>query len=139
MSKNLPRKFGVVVIGAFIVASLFGIHMGMDMNENGDMSGCIFMSGESAMCPMDWSEHLLRWQQAFTSTLPSKSTLLALAVALFAGIAIFIAPQIIRNNAPPLAVCRERSNAAKLSNHLLQDFSDGRLNPKIYSSPNKIS
>lgn len=139
MLKKSLKKFSLILIGAFIVASLFGVHMGMAMDENGNMGSCIFMSGESAMCPMDWSEHLLRWQQAFTSTVPVKSGLLAIALALFTGIIVFIAPQIIRNNAPPLAVCRERNNAAKFSNYLLQNLSDGRLNPKIYSSSNKIS
>lgn len=131
MPKNFSTKLSTILIGTLLVAVFFGAHMGMNMDEHGNMSNCIFMTGDSAVCPMDWSQHFQQWRQAFTSTMPSETILLALAIALFASLSILAIPQIIRNTAPPLAVCRARIRSAKLSNHLLQNLSDGRLSAKI--------
>jgi len=51
------RKFtGLILTLAVIVVIFFGMNEGMNMRQDGTMSGCIF--DQSVTCLMDYAEHI---------------------------------------------------------------------------------
>ena len=112
------------------------MNAGMDMRQDGTMSGCIF--DRSVTCPMDYEEHIQHWQKTFTATQPTQNNLLALLIIVFVSIPFFVAFSQWQNFVHLQAVVpktqwRQRNIIAKLSDHILQALSDGILNPKIYN------
>ena len=131
------RKFtGLILTLAVVAAIFFGMNAGMDMSQNGTMSGCIF--DQSVTCPMDYAEHIQHWQQTFTAIQPTQNNLLALLIIVFVGVPFFAAFSQWQNfvqlqSVIPKTQWRQRNIIAKLSDHILQALSNGILNPKIYN------
>ena len=131
------RKFtGLILTLAVVSAIFFGMNAGMDMRQDGTMSGCMF--DQSVTCSMDYGEHIQNWQQTFTATQPTQNNLLALLITVFVGASFFAAFSRWQNFVYLQAVIsktqwRQRNIISKLSDYILQALSNGILNPKIYS------
>jgi hypothetical protein len=140
---------GVQKIGHFLIAftlvvflavTFLGVSMtmGMEMKDDGTMSGCMF-DGQAEICPMTFAEHLSGWQNMFT-VIPQKSTVFIQLLALIAAFVI-IAFALRRHLLLSLFsyfserwkfYIRDNPNLP-LFDHLRQLFSQGILNPKIYN------
>ena len=134
---KIRQKFtGLILALAVVAAIFFGMNAGMDMRQDGTMSGCMFH--QSVTCPMDYAQHIQHWQQTFTATLPTQNHILALLVAFFLGATFFAVfsrrQNVIQWQAIPQMLLRQQNIIAKLSDHILQALSDGILNPKIYNA-----
>lgn len=140
----VSRKFGtflaIMVLSIFIFITFFGANhtLGMEMREDGKMSGCLF-DGKAEICPMTFSDHLSRWQGMFTA-IPQKADLL---VALFLLILVFSTFLLfnLRRRLLLLLFSRlsdrwrlylKQNPHLSLFDHLREAFSQGILNPKIY-------
>lgn len=137
MLKTHQKLTGLIL--AFVVTAtiLFGMNAGMDMRQDGTMSGCMF--DQSVACPMGYMEHIQHWQQTFTATQPTQNNLLGLLVVVFLGATFFTAFSQWQNGIQWQAVIsqsllRQRNITAKLFDYILQALSDGILNPKIYNT-----
>ena len=135
MLKTHHKFNGLILTLAIVAAIFFGMNAGMDMRQDGTMSGCMF--DQSVTCPMDYGEHIQHWQQTFTAIQPTQNDLLALLIIVFVGVpffTIFSQWQIFfhRQAVMPKTQWRQRNIIAKLSDHILQALSDGILNPKLY-------
>lgn len=144
MLKMYKKFIGLILASAFVAVMLFGLNAGMDMRQDGTMSGCVF--DQSVTCPMNYQEHINHWQQTFTATQPTQNTILVLLVVIaFGGAALlfssFLKWQRYAQEAHylPQTVRRQREITAKLSDHILQALSKGRLNPKLYNFSYTIS
>ncbi|OJI06577.1 hypothetical protein BK004_02740 [bacterium CG10_46_32] len=136
MLKTHHKFNGLILTLAIVAAIFFGMNAGMDMRQDGTMSGCIF--DQSVTCSMDYSEHWQHWQQTITAIQPSQNNLLALLIIVFVGVPFFAAFSQWQNfvqlqSVIPKTQWRQRNIIAKLSDHILQALSDGILNPKIYN------
>ncbi|MCF7905730.1 hypothetical protein K9L63_00875 [Candidatus Gracilibacteria bacterium] len=138
MLKDSSKFTGVILTLSFAVVTLFGLNMGMDMRQDGRMSGCAFDS--SATCHMNSQEHINHWQQTFTATQPTQSTMLALLAGMaFGGTALLFHSWLNwqrydqKVHSIPQSVHKQREIIAKLSNHVLRALSNGTLNPVLYN------
>jgi hypothetical protein len=134
LRKKVSENLIFFTLTSFIFMSILGIGIGMEMKD-GQMSSCPFTAGQEAMCQMNITEHITKWQQAFLG-IPAKTNFLAfIAVLLFAIFASFIKPFPQLKKLTESAVrflAYHRANFAKVFDPLLIAFSDGILNPKIY-------
>lgn len=143
--KDFPMKrnhfirtfFLASALAAFVtVAVLSASHssFGMEMNSEGEMTGCAFMVGDqSQICTMTLAEHLSSWQKLFTA-IPQTASLLLFILAL-GPTSLFWKP--------PLVLCKTLAYFLKLYFrrhpdlhffHFLRElFSRGILHSKIYS------
>lgn len=137
---KIYRKFiGLILASAFVAVVFFGLNMGMDRRQNGDMSGCMF--NQSATCPMDYQEHVNHRQEIFTATQPEQNAALTLLIMIVIGSAIlpffsFFKRRVHTLRMPCIlqSILKQCEITAKLSDHILQDLSGGILNPKLYDS-----
>lgn len=140
MLKIYKKLIGLILASAFIAVMLFGLSMGMDMRQDGTMSGCAFDS--SVTCAMNYREHINHWQQTFTATQPTQNTVLALLVVIALGGTALLFHSWLNwqryaqaAHFVPQSVHKQREIIAKLSDHILQALSDGTLNPRLYNFP----
>lgn len=143
MLKIHQKLTGLILASTFVAVTLLGMNMGMDMRQDGTMSGCMF--DQSVACPMNYKEHVNHWQQIFTATQPAQSTILALLVILvLGGIALFSSSFFNRTTYPeeinhiPPGIWKQRNMLAKLFDQILQALSSGILNPKLYNFSHAI-
>lgn len=128
---------------AFLSVVFFGMSktmMGMEKRNDGTMRGCLF-SGKAEICTMTFSEHLSYLQNRFTITItaPQKALILALLVLLAVG---FVAVAILKRNLSLLFIYYatrwrlyiKQNPHLSLFNPLIEAFSQGILNSKIYES-----
>lgn len=142
---KIYRKFtGLILASAFVAVMLFGLNMGMDMRQDGTMSGCVF--DQSIICPMSYQEHINHWQQTFTAMQPTQNTILTLLVVIALGGTALLFHSWLNwqryaqeTHYIPQAVHRKREIIAKLSDHILQALSNGILNPKLYNFSHTVS
>lgn len=135
---GLHRKFSenlvLFVLASFAFVNVLGMGMGMEI-MGGQMSSCPLMAGQAAMCQMDITEHIAKWQHAFLG-IPTKANVLAFALVLFAVVIIppirsFFQFEKLFAFTARLFVYH-KAYLVKVFDPLLQAFSDGILNPKIY-------
>lgn len=140
------KKFGrfLLVLGliALISVAFFGASqaMGMKQRSDGTMSGCLF-DGKAEICIMSFSQHLSNWQGMFAATTPEKINvlaLLALIAALFAAVALLRRHvlSLLNYYANRWRFYIKQNSLLVIFNPLQEAFSQGILNPKIYSSVN---
>lgn len=129
----MKRFFLATALLIFVSITTFGLNASMKMHEDGSMSNCPLMIGQSSICKMPVSEHISWWQQLFTA-IPQLSSFLFLTFVLFTGLTFLIFQFTL---APPNAlnfkVYRRSNPHIKLFNYLSLAFSKGLLHPKIYS------
>lgn len=137
-SKKFTRFLLVLALVAFLSVVFFGASqsMGMEKQNSGKMSGCVF-SGKVEICTMTFSEHIGHWQSMFTTTVTQN----ALTVILLLLLAIvFVAVGIFKRNLLLLfsyyttrwRLYIRNNPELSLFNPLKEAFSQGILNPKIY-------
>lgn len=134
LRKKVSENLVLFALTSFAFMSILGIGMGMEMT-NGQMSSCPFTAGQQAICQMNITEHITKWQQAFVG-IPTKGDTLALAILLFAVVLISFVKQLFQLEKLTelagrlFAYCK--INLVKVFDPLLIAFSDGILNPRIY-------
>lgn len=125
------------VLLALAMVVFFGpVHtMGMDVNENGQMGGCIFIGNVEEACIMSISEHLSAWARLF-SFVPNDFIKVLLTIA-----SLFILYFFCKKYVPHL---RFQSQLSRIRFYILywsnvfsltplrQAFATGILNPKIF-------
>lgn len=131
---KLSENLIIFVLASFTFMSILGMGMSME-TKDGQMSGCPFTAGQTAMCQMSATEHIDQWQQAFLG-IPTKAGLLALVVILLAAVTIlFVKPFSQFEKLTKLAArlfSYHKAHFVKIFDPFLLAFSDGILNPKIY-------
>lgn len=137
---SFAGKLVPVWLAAFVFVSIISIigiahTAGMQLNDEGGMSGCLF-TGKGMICKMNAVQHLSLWQSTFVAV-PQKISGFALLVALAA---LVIAVRLFKKqrfNFPerePLFLKLHRSQQPNniFFNPLHYAFSQGILHPKIY-------
>lgn len=127
------KILAVLTVAVFITVAFFGINSGMDVRQDGSMAGCVF--DKSTVCLMSVIEHIAQWSNIFTATseknIFSIFTLgLLLLTAFFKRCAINLFNCVL----PEFRIYRVKNNISKLFDYIIQAFSSGILNPKIYNS-----
>ena len=128
--KILARTMLFFMLGTMFV-SLFHMSTGMDMSAG--MTDCPFASGQETICPMEVTDHMTAWKNAFLAAIPSLTLLLTLA-----GVAILVASvapnllQSIRYLAPPLPRWLQYRTYTYPYRPLQELFSSGILHPKLF-------
>lgn len=140
------KKFAIslVAVGllSFATLSLFGLgHFGgMETNKDGNMDGCVF-TGKTMLCKMSVVEHISLWQSMFTA-MPQESLMLVVLMALLiTAVALitkntFAPPHLSKNDIAIGRLYLKEHPDLSFFNPLKEAFSQGILNPKIYSSAN---
>lgn len=129
-SQKGPKVLAALAMSMFLVAGIFGISHAMNMDSNGQMSGCPFM-GVATVCNMSPLEHVAAWQSMFTSTSSENTLSLLLSVLLVAVSILFVLSEGIFPKIRPPLLCRP--HRFSLFRHSLQEaFSNGILNSKAY-------
>lgn len=138
--RGLARGFLVLAVGAFVFMSvagmlLSGMSMGMAGETHGDMQGnmqgCPFMFGTS-ICHMSLFEHIASWQTMFAAT--GRISLIMLA-ALSVLVSLFFLSKYFYP--PPRyfstrKLTRLTQKSLRFTESLLEAFSSGILNPKLF-------
>ena len=129
------RSFLLVATGAFLFMSLAGLlltgmSMGMDDMQS-NMQGCPFMLGTS-ICHMSLFEHIATWQTMFAATGKVSNILLAVLSALmfvfFLSKYFYPPPRVFSTR----RLTRSIQEPHRLAQALLEAFSAGILNPKLF-------
>lgn len=139
MPKKIPNCIILFVALSFFVIIGFGFShsLGMEMEDDGTMGGCIFVR-QAGICPMTFAEHISQWQ-GMMRAIPQESNIL---IQLFVLVSAFTLSILGAGRQVLLLLSnyfRERERLYIRNNpHLplfdpLQEaFSRGFLNPKIY-------
>lgn len=117
----------LLIIGLLLFAS-FGLVVSMGTDDMGQMSDCPFING-GALCQMSMFEHLISFQQAFTS-IPVRIVTILLLVSLI----LFLADKktkVFVSNSRSLYLESIR-NSSSVFNVFLLALSDGIVQPKLY-------
>jgi len=136
------KKFGKIALIltaiSFLWLSTFGLfnHMS-EMKPDTTMGGCLF-DGQTEVCAMNFSEHIALWQRMLTS-LPQNTgliDLLILSITFIATIAFWRNPlfEFFERVVSRLRLYIKQHSQIYLFYYLLEAFSKGILNPKIYES-----
>ncbi|MDP3763615.1 MAG: hypothetical protein Q8Q92_03125 [bacterium] len=133
MSRAKTYVFAVVLSLVLLNTLAFGSSIGMETDQHGRMSSCPFTMA-SPICAMSFSEHISLWQSIFTAVVDTNAGVLALVSMVI--LAIFITSKYLKANKDKKFVAykfyaHERQQTFT-SNKLLELFSRGILNPKIY-------
>ena len=133
--KYLNRALvALIVLLLFSFIGLLGMGFGMAMDQNGNMTGCPFITAHMTICPMSLGEHIGRWQQIVTGIPQNAATIFFVVLAIYTSInfQILISKHessfIVR-----MRVYMQKLHTLKLFDQLLRAFSNGNLNPKVFA------
>lgn len=134
--KFIKITFALIAV-SFVWFGTFGLLYHMDeMKQDGQMEGCLF-DGQSEICTMNFSEHLSSWQSVFTSLPPNTVLLSLLALAMFSVlITAFWRDSLFEffdRIASRSKLYIKQHPQINFFDSLREAFSQGILNPKIYS------
>lgn len=111
----------------------FGPAMGMETDKSGQMSACPFTEA-SSICKMGFSEHISLWQSMFTATLNSNAGILAIIGFIVLAVVLTLKYLVTDKDKELIAYkSYDRKRSIFLPNKLIELFSKGILNPKIYA------
>lgn len=135
-NKFIKITFALIAF-SFLWFGTFGLMYHMDeMKRDSQMGGCLF-DGQSEICTMNFSEHISSWQSAFTTLPPSNILLNLLALAIFS---VFVAVfwrnplfEFFDRIASRFKLYIKQHPQINFFDSLREAFSQGILNPKIYS------
>lgn len=124
---------------SFFLIVGFGLNhsSGMEMKDDGTMSGCMF-DGRAEICLMTLAEHISNWQGIF-SVIPQKSNFLIQILVLVST--LILAVFALRRNlllsffgyfSERWKLYLKQNLHLSLFNYLREALSQGILNPKIY-------
>lgn len=134
MGLGLTKTYVLVVILSLGILSAlsFGVLVGMETNGHGQMAACPFTM-VSSLCTMSFSEHLSLWQSMFTANLDNGALLLILGFIFLAFSVAF--KHLDTSQGQELKSYRfyvYKHSKNPTFDKLLELFSQGILNPKIY-------
>ena len=122
-------------LAILLLASALGPSMSMPVDAQGHMGNCPFSLGATAICPMNFQQHIGYWQQFFSSTIPASTALMLLIF--FAVVALGICSRNLINDisqkSQSVRFHKESNAHFKLFNPFILLFSDGILNSKLYA------
>lgn len=122
----------ILVLGILYILS-FGILMGMETDRHGDMATCP-LTVASSLCRMNFSEHLSMWQSMFTATLDNGTLLLIVGLLVLAIALAFKSLDTYQDQKfKSYQFYSYKHQKNLVFNKFLELFSQGILNPKIYS------
>lgn len=134
MRIGLTKTYVIVAILSLgiLYALSFGVLMGMETDSHGQMTACPFTKLPS-ICIMGFSEHIGMWQSVFTATLDNSVLLgiLSLIVLALSSVLKYLDTSQDREFKEYKLYSHTHSNNSTF-NKLLELFSGGILNPKIY-------
>jgi len=130
--KFLFRYNILILLAIFTVMALFSVQLGMSALNTA--SPCPFMGEAMAVCPMTVIDHIGSWKGLFAA-LPTIEVLALVAAVIV--IVSFSLKILAENSAARLAYWyhyyKKKRSASKLYNYFSQLFSQGILNPKVYT------
>ncbi len=135
MIVSSPKKYVFATILSLVLLGTlsFGSFVGMERDEHGQMSACPF-TATSSICTMSFSEHLSSWQGMFAATVDNSARLLA--VVGFMLLVVVLASEYLKadryKDSHAYKYYAHERQKTFTSNKLLELFSRGILNPKIY-------
>lgn len=133
MHKGLVKThlFVVILLLVLLHTFSFGVAMGMETDKQGQMSDCPFTM-TSSLCKMNFSEHLSLWKSIFTTTVENYTGILAILgfIVLTLGLKYLATDQDKKFTAYNFY---DYEHQSFVPNKLVELFSKGILNPKIYS------
>ena len=135
MNKNILRVFLLTFVLSFIIISNLGLNLSMNIDKQGHVTHCPFMNDKDNVCPMTFSEHLLRWEEMFTATMKSKAFQSYLFVFLVAVLYFIHQRSHTKQSNSDITYkyYKDRHKDSLLFNYLTLAFSDGIINPKLYN------
>ncbi len=137
MKIRLTKNYIFITILVLVLLHTFsfGPVTGMEINKHGQMSACPFTMA-SSICAMGFSEHLNLWQSMFVATVNNNVNLLVLALVgmIISALSLtlkYLAIDLNRQIVAYQFYARQHSKNCTF-NKLLELFSRGILNPKVY-------
>ena len=133
--KFLKILFALTAI-SFLWFATFGLfnHISEMKPDMAGGSGCLF-NGQTEVCAMNFLEHIALWQGMFT-ILPQNTGLLDLLILAFVLIAVVAFWNPLTEFSELVAsrwrLYIKQNPQIRLFNPLIEEFSQGILNPKIY-------
>ena len=119
----------------FMLVSLFGMSLSMQMRGDGTMESCPLMGNTATLCSMAASEHISIWQRLF-SAIPAGKILMVLGALLVARIFLLLFDRLAGSrgsNALSLWFYKQEHPDSKLFGFLVAIFARGILQPKLYA------
>lgn len=135
MNSSKTYLFAVVLSLVLFYSFSFGPVMGMEVDKHGQMSACPFTQA-SSICKMGVSEHLSLWQRMFTATLDNNAGLLVtigLTVLFATSLALKFLEIDRHKELMAYKFYTYEHQKSSAFNKLIELFSQGILNPKIYA------
>lgn len=130
----LGRNITPVVLAAFLFLFSWGA-VTMPIDEMGNMFNCPFLITSSSICTMTFSEHLSLWRSMFIAALDNDAGILAALGLIILAVSLALryleADQDEKLAAYKFYIHEHQESSA--FNKLIELFSRGILNPKIYS------
>jgi len=131
VSHTLLKVGAVLMVGVFLFVTGPAISTGMMISTDGVVSPCPLMDGQSGLCPVSITAHILSWQQLSTA-LPtigmfviSLFTLIAFA-AVFLALRKFLLPPYLRR-------LRKRQQEISIFSELFLALSRGRIHSRLFA------
>lgn len=121
-----------LTLASFVYVAIFGLSMGMNMNNQGQMTNCPFMSEGASICPMTIGDHVSAWE---TILMYLTETIGFVWLGIIMSVVLFILPTLL---SPP-NFCRFHLarffdfSETKIFDFLRLAFADGILHSRIYA------
>lgn len=136
MRLRLSKTYLFVAVFSFVLlyAFSFGSVMGMNIDKHGQMSACPF-SVATSICTMTFSEHLNLWQSMFNATLDNNAGLLITLGLIVIAVSLTL-KYLEKDRGKELLAYKLYTyeyQKPPVFNKLIELFSRGILNPKIYA------
>jgi hypothetical protein len=127
MNTLLSKKTSIILFMAYIYFAVFGL-VGVGSHHHMTETRCPYMMGMNIVCRMDDISHISFWK-LILSIFPSSFFVLLFFVCTYyvSNKLFYISPHIIQN-----LLYIKRSKLKPIYLRLVQDYSDGRINPKLY-------
>lgn len=121
--KKLIISVSILAFAIFMTTGLLVKMEGMDMQKN----GCVFMSGENALCDIGITAHLIHWRQM--ATINHDMLLLALLAVTYSVVRI-LQPKVF--SVISIKKEKEKNRLLEKFDFLRDALRVGILHPKIY-------
>lgn len=131
MSHSINKLTVTLIAGIYIAIALFGMSVFIMASEHGDMmgGGCPLMRDTGSLCQTGILDHISHWNILFAATLAG-------AVFFAAAPALLYAPFRALAVSPPSERYKRYVKDhphVRLFQTIVQEFSDGVIQPKIFS------
>jgi len=130
--KAQPKKVLILfLLVSLLLAGLISSQLSGSMDENGQMSHCLFMNDTVSVCPMTLWQHIAQWQQIDLGLIVGWFFSIALVLAVFYSVGIKVSDKYNKQ--------RIRWKQYFSQHHKLRPFrplvaalAQGIIQPKVY-------